>query len=114
MKPKKIFTYEFSLCGRFFKMIISVSAEEMQPSSPNFRSMGNRKLIGASDIHVRRKNRTTDRIEKRIQNYLNAGKLIGVTRFADKAASKVKSEKIKRIAEKLYQKSAKGRESLSS
>ena len=95
-------------------MIISVSAEETKPSSPNFRCIGNRKLIGASDIHVRRENRTTDRIEKRIKNYLNAGRLIGVTRFANKAASKVKSEKINRIAEKLYQKSSKGRESLSS
>jgi len=49
----------------------------------------------------------TGRIEKRVKGYLLDGKVSDATRFADKAASMVKSDRVKRIADKLHHKTGK-------
>jgi hypothetical protein len=63
-------------------------------------------LIGAPAFHVK-VDHATRRIEKRVKDYLKDGKVSDAVRFADKAASTVKSEKVKHIAEKLHQKTGK-------
>ena len=40
----------------------------------------------------------TPRIEKRVKDYLKDGKVSDAVRFADKAASMVKSDRVKRVA----------------
>ena len=60
----------------------------------------------APSVHVK-EDRATARIEKRVKDYLKDGKFSDATRFADKAASTVKSDKVKRIADKLHKKTGK-------
>jgi hypothetical protein len=50
--------------------------------------------------------RTAARIEKRVKDYLKDGKVSDATRFADKAASMVQSDQVKRIADKLHEKTS--------
>jgi hypothetical protein len=54
-----------------------------------------------------REDRATPRIEKRVKDYLKDGKVSDAVRFADKAASMVKSDKVKRIAGRLHEKMGK-------
>ena len=62
--------------------------------------------MAAPAIRVR-EDRATARIGKRVKDYLKDGKVSDAVRFADKAASMVKSDKVKRIAQKLHQKTGK-------
>lgn len=99
-----IYEYECSGCGEVFEVILAVDG--VGPSCPKCGSLECRKLIGAPAIHVRM-DRATGRIEKRVKDYLLNGKVEDAVRFADKAASMVKSDKVKRIADKLHQKTDK-------
>ena len=76
---------------------------DSSPSCPNCGGDACKKLIGAPAVHVKT-DRATSRIEKRVKSQLMDGKVKDAVRFADKAASMVKSDRVKRIADKLHQK----------
>ncbi|MBW2109014.1 MAG: zinc ribbon domain-containing protein [Deltaproteobacteria bacterium] len=98
--------YEFSCsdCKRVFEVL--VARYEHRAQCPHCGGERTKRLIGAPSIQVST-DRATPRIEKRVREYLLDGKFSQATRFADKAASMVKSDKVKRIAEKLHQKTDK-------
>ena len=91
-------------CGGTFEAIVRIGASP--PPCPSCRSRKNTKLMGAPAIQIKEA-RATGRIEKRVKNYLKDGKFSEATRFADKASSMVKSDKVKRIADKLHEKTGK-------
>jgi putative FmdB family regulatory protein len=99
-----IYEYECAKCTGVFEVIVD-RCENGTPC-PSCRSRDTKKLIAAPSIHVRGGN-ATPRIEKRVKDYLKDGKFSEATRFADKAASMTKSENVKRIAEKLHNKTGK-------
>jgi len=99
-----IYEYECASCGGVFEVILHVGGAPA--SCPICGGRECRKLIGSPAIHVK-EDRATARIEKRVRDYLIDGKVSDAVRFADKATSMVKSDKVKRIADKLHQKSGK-------
>jgi len=99
-----IYEYECGKCRSIFEVILDVGATP--PPCPTCESRKTKRLMTAPAIHVKQ-DRATARIEKRVKDYLKDGKLSDATRFADKAASIVKSDKVKRIADKLHQKTGK-------
>jgi putative FmdB family regulatory protein len=99
-----IYEYECAGCGRIFEVILDIDGPS--PLCPNCGGDACRKLIGAPAVHVKT-DAATGRIEKRVKDYLIDGKVKDAVRFADKAASMVKSDRVKRIADKLDQKSGK-------
>jgi putative FmdB family regulatory protein len=99
-----IYEYECAGCGEIFEVILDVGGPS--PSCPNCGGETCRKLIGAPAVHVKT-DHATRRIEKRVRDYLIDGKVKDAVRFADKAASMVKSDRVKQIADKLHQKSGK-------
>ncbi len=96
-----IYEFECAECGSVFETIVDSSED----STPCLGCGCNhtRRLIAAPAIHVKG-GVSTSGIEKRVKDYLKDGKFSEATRFAGKAASMVKSDKVKRIAEKLHQK----------
>ena len=96
-----IYEYECRNCGAVFELIVGVDAN--LPLCPHCGGSETRKIIAASAIHIR-EDRATARISKRVKDYLKDGKVSDAVRFADKAASMVKSDKVKHIADKLHQK----------
>jgi putative FmdB family regulatory protein len=96
-----IYEYECAGCGGIFEVILAMS--DSSPSCPNCGGDACKKLIGAPAVHVKT-DRATSRIEKRVKSHLMDGKVKDAVRFADKAASMVKSDRVKRIADKLHQK----------
>ena len=98
------YEYECTKCGSTFEVMLRIGGSP--PPCPSCGSNESRKLVAAPAIQVRG-NRATARIEKRVKDYLKDGKISDATRFADKAASMVKSDKVKRIADKLHQKTGK-------
>ena len=99
-----IYEYECVGCGGVFEVILDIDG--VPQSCPNCGNPECRKLIGAPAIHVKR-DHATPRIEKRVKDYLKDGKVSDAVRFADKAASMVKSDRVKRIADRLHEKSGK-------
>ena len=99
-----IYEYECAGCGEIFEVILDMSGPS--PSCSNCGGDECRRLIGAPAVHVKA-DQATGRIEKRVKDYLKDGKVKDAVRFADKAASMVKSDRVKRIADKLHQKSGK-------
>jgi len=99
-----IYEYECAKCGSLFEMLMSKG--ENPPPCASCGSSETRKVMAVSAIHVK-EDRATARIGKRVKDYLKDGKVSDAVRFADKAASMVKSSKVKRIAEKLHQKTGK-------
>lgn len=97
-----IFDYECSKCGFVFEAL-SLSRSEI-PQCPECGSEENRRLPGIPAVHVKGGDPATARIEKRVKDYLKDGNIAGAKRFADKAASMSKSEKAKRISDKLHEK----------
>jgi len=96
-----IFEYECDKCGSVFEVIIT--KERNQIPCENCGNRDTRKLLGAPAFRVSGDSATPG-IEKRVTDYLKDGKFSEATRFADKAASMVKSDKVKRIADKLHKK----------
>lgn len=96
-----LYEYECGNCGSIFEAIVKVGGNV--PPCPTCGSDETRKLITAPAFHIK-ENRTTARIGKRVKDYLKDGKVSDAMRFADKAASMVKSDKVKQIADKLHQK----------
>ena len=99
-----IYEYECAECGSIFEVIVGRSASP--PPCPSCGCGKARKVMVAPSVHVK-EDRATARIEKRVKDYLKDGKFSDATRFADKAASMVKSDKVKRIADKLHKKTGK-------
>ena len=99
-----IFEYECVKCGSVFEVIVKKDKEQMPCEACGNKET--RKLIGAPAFRVN-DNSATPGVEKRVKDYLKDGKFSEATRFADKAASMVKSDKVKRIADKLHKKTGK-------
>jgi len=99
-----IYEYECAKCGRVFEMLMSRG--QNPPPCASCGSSETRKIMAVSAIRVKEAPATAG-IGKRVKDYLKDGKVSDAVRFADKAASMVKSDKVKRIAEKLHQKSGK-------
>jgi putative FmdB family regulatory protein len=99
-----IFEYECVKCGSVFEVIIA--GGENRPPCPTCGNRETRKMIAAPAVHIRA-DLATERVGKRVKDYLKDGKVSDAVRFADKAASMVKSDKVMRIAEKLHQKTGK-------
>jgi len=101
-----IFEFECADCGLVFEVIYDTG--ENPPLCLDCGSSDVKKLIGAPAFHVKGGSASaTPRIEKKVKDYLKYGKFAEATRFADKAASMVKSDKVKRIANKLHEKTGK-------
>ena len=94
-----IYEYECADCGSIFEMIADGGSHP--PLCPSCGGERTKKLMAAPAIHIKT-DRATGRIEKRVKDYLKDGKISDATRFADKARSMVKSDKVKRIADKLH------------
>jgi putative FmdB family regulatory protein len=99
-----IYEFECESCGEVFEIILDMN--ESSPSCPACGGTECRKLIGAPAVHVK-VDKATGRIEKRVKDYLIDGKTAEAVRFADKAASMTKSDRVKRIADKLHSKTDK-------
>ena len=99
-----IYEYECVVCGVGFEVILDIG--ESHPPCPSCGGRKCRKLIGAPAIHVK-VDHATRRIEKRVKDYLKDGKVSDAVRFADKATSMVKSDRVKRVADKLHEKTGK-------
>jgi putative FmdB family regulatory protein len=99
-----IYEFECTSCGETFEVILSMN--EASPSCPTCGGSKCRKLIGAPAVHVK-VDHATARIEKRVKDYLIDGKTGDAVRFADKAASMTKSDRVKRISDKLHSKTDK-------
>lgn len=99
-----IYEYECCKCGKVFEMIVDKDRQSVP-----CKACGNadtKKLVGAPSFRVA-SDSAAPRIEKRVKDYLLDGKFSEASRFADKAASMVKSDKVKQIAEKLHKKTGK-------
>jgi len=97
-----MYDYECPNCGSIFEWIV-FGGGSPPPPCPRCGREQTRKLMAAPAVHIKT-HRATARIEKRVRDYLKDGKISDATRFVDKAASMVKSDKVKRIADKLHNK----------
>jgi putative FmdB family regulatory protein len=97
-----MYDYECPACGSVFEVIV-FRGSDPPPSCPRCGRGQTRRLMAAPAVHIKADCATT-RIEKRVKDYLTDGKISDATRFADKAASMVKSDRVKRIADKLHKK----------
>ncbi|MFH1146755.1 MAG: zinc ribbon domain-containing protein [Pseudomonadota bacterium] len=97
-----IFDHECLNCGFVFETLCLGNREI--PLCPECGSAENRRLPGIPAVHIKGGDPATVRIERRVKDYLKDGNIAGAKRFADKAASMSKSEKAKRISDKLHQK----------
>ncbi len=97
-----LFDYECLRCGHVFEVL-------EKPGNPPSRcaACGGedlRKRVGLPAFRIADDSGQVRRIEKRVKDYLKDGKWGDATRFADKAVSMTRSDKVKRIADKLHQK----------
>jgi putative FmdB family regulatory protein len=99
-----IFEYACNGCGAVFEVIVDRSDGRVPCEICG--SADTKKLIGVPAFHVKTDS-ATPRIEKRVKDYLLDGKFSEATRFANKAASMVKSDKVKKIADTLQKKTGK-------
>jgi putative FmdB family regulatory protein len=99
-----IFEYECAKCGSVFEVIVKKDKDQMP--CENCGNKDTRKLMGVPAFRIN-VDSATPRVEKRVKDYLKDGKFSEATRFADKAASMVKSDKVKRVAGKLHKKTGK-------
>jgi len=99
-----LYEFECVTCGHVFEEIVDLGGGS--PPCPGCGGAECKKLIGAPAIHVKGGQGTAG-IEKRVKDYLVDGKVSDAVRFADKASSMVKSDKVKRIADKLHKKTGK-------
>lgn len=96
-----IYDYQCARCGSVFEVIIKKN--EGVICCEKCGSRKTKRLIGMPAIQIKT-DTASPRIERRVKDYLLDGKFSAATRFADKAASMVKSDRIKQIAEKLHKK----------
>jgi putative FmdB family regulatory protein len=96
-----IYEYECLQCGRIFELIVKNETEPIACEACGHRNT--KKRVGAPAFRVATDN-ATPRIEKRVRDYLLDGKFSEASRFADKAASMVKSDKVKQISDTLHKK----------
>jgi len=99
-----IYDYECADCGVIFEVM--ADGQGHPPVCPSCGGKQTKKLMAAPAIHIKTDGSTAG-IEKRVKDYLKDGKISEATRFADKARSMVKSDKVKRIADKLHEKTDK-------
>jgi putative FmdB family regulatory protein len=99
-----IYDYKCSKCGLTFEAFVKINDPPIL--CPYCGSPEITKLITAPAFHIK-EDRATPRIEKRIKEYLKEGNISGAMRFADRASSMVKSDKVHRIADRLHQKTGK-------
>ena len=99
-----IYEYQCSGCGRVFEVILHIDGASL--SCPVCGDHECKKLMGMPAIHIKT-DHGTGRIEKRVKDYLIDGKVSDAVRFADKAASMVKSGRVRKIAYRLHEKSGK-------
>jgi putative FmdB family regulatory protein len=102
-----LFEFQCDGCGLIFEALTE-SAGSVVPCL-HCGSTRTRKVVSAPAVHMKdgRAASQIGRIEKRVKGYLLDGKVADATRFADKAASMVKSDRVKRIADKLHRKTGK-------
>ena len=91
-----IFEYLCAKCGSVFEVIVDRS--DARVPCEICGSADTKKLIGAPVFRVKTDS-ATPRVEKRVKDYLLDGKFSEASRFAGKAASMVKSDKVKQIAD---------------
>jgi putative FmdB family regulatory protein len=96
-----IFEYECAKCGSIFEVLVKNDKDPVP--CENCGNKDTTKLVGAPAFRFTRDSATPG-VEKRVKDYLKDGKFSEATRFVDKAASMVKSDKVKRIADKLHKK----------
>lgn len=100
-----LYDFECLECQFLFEEVAGLDIASVP--CPACKSENTQKMISAPAFHIKGGNPATGRIEKRVKNYLKNGDFAGATRFADKAASMVKSDKVQKIADKLHQKTGK-------
>jgi putative FmdB family regulatory protein len=91
-----LYDYQCKGCGFVFESFHKIEA----PSSPcpNCGSERVSKLLSPVGVQVKT-DAAEGRVKKRLRSYLKDGKHKDAVRFADKAASMLKSDKAKRMAE---------------
>ncbi len=99
-----IYEYACSECGSVFEVLMDRGGKS--PPCLICGGAGTKRLIAAPAVHIRQ-DRATARIAKRVKDHLKDGKVGDAMRFADKAASMVRSDTVQRIADKLHQKAGK-------
>jgi putative FmdB family regulatory protein len=99
-----LYDFECRDCGEVFEKLVGVNAKGL--ACPRCGGRRTVKRIGSVAVHVKMDS-AAPRVEKRVKDYLKDGKFADATRFADKAASMTKSDRVKRIADKLHQKTGK-------
>ena len=99
-----LYEFECTHCKTVFESI--AKSHQLSVPCKKCGSRVTKRLVAAPAVHMKG-NRSTATIEKRVKDYLLDGKVKEATRFADKAASMVKSDKVKRISDKLHQKTGK-------
>jgi putative FmdB family regulatory protein len=96
-----MFDFQCSACGSIFETLVNKEVKTI--SCPQCGGKESKKLLSAPSFSIK-KGHAAKGIEKRVKDYLKTGNFSEATRFADKAASLVKSDKVKKIQEKLHQK----------
>ncbi|MCU0614163.1 MAG: zinc ribbon domain-containing protein [Desulfobacterales bacterium] len=96
-----VFDFQCSACGSFFEALVRKDEETVRCAECGKKDA--KKLLSAPSFSIKKGN-ATGGIEKRVKDYLKTGNFSEATRFADRAASLVKSDKVKKIQEKLHQK----------
>ncbi len=102
-----LFDCRCASCDHVFEVLLR-RADDESPRCPACGADDTRKLIGRPAIKVKAGDgAAVSRIEQRVKGQLIGGKFGEATRFADKAASMVKSDRVKKLADKLHQKTGK-------
>ncbi len=99
-----VFDFQCSSCGSVFEALVAIDKDRVLCKKCGENNA--KKRLSAPSFLIK-KGPATHGIEKRIKDYLTAGKVSEAARFADTAASLVKSDKVKKIQEKLHQKTGK-------
>jgi putative FmdB family regulatory protein len=98
-----VFDFQCLSCRSIFEALVKQGAETVSCSKCGAKNA--RKLLSTPSFSISKgEGHPTKGIEKRVKDYLKTGNFSEATRFADKAASMVNSDKVKKIQEKLHQK----------
>ncbi len=97
-----LFDYRCNACGHTFEVLIRRG--DPPSACPQCGGADLRRLVGMPAFRMASDAAQVGRIERRVKDYLKDGKWGDATRFADKAASMTRSDRVKRIADKLHEK----------